>query len=68
MNAYLRGSASTGNRPIWRTKLLIFCGYGPRGHALGGDIDGFLRKKNGKYAFHNAYLPHRTYIEMKKLS
>ena len=27
----------------------------------------FCTKKNGKYAFHNAYLPHRTYIEMKKL-
>ena len=48
---------------VERTRL-----YGLRGHAHGGDIDGLLHKKNGKYAFHNAYLPHRTYIEMKKLS
>ena len=32
---------------------------------LPGDTRG---KKNGNYAFPNAQLPHRTYIEMKKLS
>ena len=26
------------------------------------------QQKNGNYAFPNAQLPHRTYIEMKKLS
>ena len=26
-----------------------------------------MKNKNGNYAFHNAQLPHRTYIEMKKL-
>ena len=30
--------------------------------------DGVDSKKNGNYAFPNAQLPHRTYIEMKKLS
>ena len=34
----------------------------------GGGPGGGVYTKNGNYAFHNAQLPHRTYIEMKKLS
>lgn len=46
-------------------------GLGYTGYAAthkGVILMAFCTKKNGKYAFPNAYLPHRTYIEMKKLS
>ena len=49
----------------------ILNGLGYTGYAAthkGVILMALCKKKNGKYAFHNAYLPHRTYIEMKKLS